>query len=102
MVQTPSKTVTLEEFLNLPETKPASEYIDGQIIQKTMPQGEHSAIQGELIIAINAITKPQKIARVFPELQCTFSGHVIVPDVAVFLWEGIPRKEDGSIANRFT
>ena len=28
MVQTPSKTVTLEEFLNLPETKPASEYSD--------------------------------------------------------------------------
>jgi Uma2 family endonuclease len=102
MVQTPSKTVTLEEFLNLPETKPASEYIDNQIIQKTMPQGEHSTIQGELIVAINAVTKPQKIARAYPELRCAFSGYVIVPDVAVFLWDRIPRNEDGSIANRFT
>jgi len=30
--------LTLEEFLKLPETKPASEYIGGQIIQKPMPQ----------------------------------------------------------------
>lgn len=39
MVQTPTKTLTLEEFLQLPETKPASEYINGQIIQKPMPHG---------------------------------------------------------------
>jgi len=32
MVQIPAKTITLEEFLELPETKPAREYIDGQII----------------------------------------------------------------------
>ena len=48
MVQTPAKPLSLEEFLKLPETEPASEYIDGQIIQKPMPQGEHSVIQGEL------------------------------------------------------
>jgi Uma2 family endonuclease len=46
MVQLPTKTLSLEEFLKLPETKPASEYIDGQIIQKPMPQGKHSIIQG--------------------------------------------------------
>lgn len=34
MLQTPSKPLTSEEFLKLPETKPASEYIDSQIIQK--------------------------------------------------------------------
>jgi Uma2 family endonuclease len=62
MVQTPQKSITLAEFLKLPETKPASEYIDGQIIQKPMPQGEHSTIQGELIISVNAVLKPQKIA----------------------------------------
>jgi len=44
MLQTSSKTLTLAEFLQLLETKPASEYIDGQIIQKPMPQGKHSAI----------------------------------------------------------
>ena len=35
---------TLEEFLQLPETKPASEYIDGKIYQKPMPQGKHSTL----------------------------------------------------------
>jgi Uma2 family endonuclease len=39
-----AKSLMLEEFLALAETKPASEYINGQIIQKPMPQGKHSAI----------------------------------------------------------
>jgi Uma2 family endonuclease len=101
MVQTPAKPLSLEEFLKLPETEPASEYIDGQIIQKPMPQGEHSVIQGELIIVINAVIKPKKLARAFPELRCTFGGRSIVPDVAVFSWERIPRKENGGVANVF-
>ncbi|HLP87313.1 MAG TPA: Uma2 family endonuclease [Nostocaceae cyanobacterium] len=101
MVQTPAKVISLEEFLKLPETKPASEYIDYQIIEKHIPQGEHSTIQGELIIAVNAIVKPNKIARAFPELRCTFGGKSIVPDVTVFKQERIPRKENGGIANVF-
>jgi len=59
MVQIPAKPMTLEEFLKLPETKPASEYIDGQIIQKPMPQGKHSVIQGELVSTINQVLKSQ-------------------------------------------
>lgn len=101
MVRTPSKTLTLEEFLKLPETKPASEYIKGQIIQKPMPQGKHSVIQGELVPAINAVVKPQKIARAFPELRCTFGGRSTVPDVSVFVWDRIPRDQNGEIANVF-
>lgn len=101
MVQTPSKSITLDEFLERPETEPASEYIEGQIIQKPMPQGEHSTIQGELIIAVNAATKPQKVARAFPELRCTFAGRSIVPDVSVFVWGRIPRNEKGGVANVF-
>ncbi|MGV0023430.1 Uma2 family endonuclease [Phormidesmis priestleyi] len=102
MVQTPTKTITLEEFLNLPETKPASEYIDGEIIQKPMPQGEHSAIQGDFVSNINAVVRPQKIARAFPELRCVFGGRAIVPDVSIFTWDRIPRKENGGVANVFS
>ncbi|MDJ0681008.1 MAG: Uma2 family endonuclease [Xenococcaceae cyanobacterium MO_167.B52] len=101
MVTTSSKPINLEEFLALPETKPASEYIDGKILQKPMPQGEHSAIQGELIIALNGALKPQKIARAFPELRCTFGGRSTVPDVTVFTWDRIPRQDNGRIANTF-
>ncbi len=101
MVQVPQKTITLEEFLKLPETKPASEYIDGHAIQKPMPQGKHSTIQGELITAINAVVKKQRIAHAFPELRCTFGGRSIVPDVAVFAWNRIPVDDNGDIANVF-
>lgn len=101
MVQAPSKTLTLAEFLQLPETKPASEYIDGQIIQKPMPQGKQSVIQGELLPAINGVVKPKRIARAFPELPCTFGSRSTVPDIAVFLWNRIPRDENGEVANTF-
>ena len=101
MVQMRSTTLTLAEFLKLPETKPASEYIDGQIIQKPMPQGKHSTIQEELTSAINAVVKRQKIARAFPELRCTFGGRSTIPDLTVFTWERIPTDENGEIANVF-
>lgn len=52
MVQTPTKPLTLDEFLQQPDTKPASEFIDGQIIQKPMPKAEHSIIQSKLTVAI--------------------------------------------------
>ena len=101
MVTTPSKPITLEEFLALPETKPASEYIDGKIIQKPMPKGKHSTIQTELSTAINIALKPQKTARAFSELRCTFGGRSTIPDVTVFTWERIPSDDNGAIADSF-
>lgn len=101
MVQSPVKTLTLEEFLTLPDTKPTSEYINGQIIQKPMPKGEHSLIQTDLAAFINVIVKPKKIARAFTELRCHFAERAIVPDIAVFTWERIPQTENGRIANSF-
>ena len=101
MVQAPSKTITLAAFLQLPETKPASEYIDGQVIQKPMSRGKHSVIQGELVPAINGVVKLKRIARAFPELRCTFGGRSTVPDIAVFRWNRIPRDENGEVANTF-
>jgi Uma2 family endonuclease len=101
MIQSAAKTLTLEEFLKLAETEPASEYIDGRIIQKPMPQGKHSILQGELVSRINSLVKSQRIAIAFPELRCTFGGRSIVPDVAVFAWERIPLDENGDVANVF-
>lgn len=95
MVQTPPKPVTLEEFLQLPETKPASEYIDGQIIQKPMPKAAHSRIQGKLTTAINSALEGNHKALAFPELRCTFDGRSIVPDVTILPWPDIPRDNNG-------
>ncbi|MGG6269070.1 Uma2 family endonuclease [Leptolyngbya sp. AN03gr2] len=101
MVQTPIKPLTLEEFLQLPETKPASEFIDGQMIQKPMPQGKHSTVQLDLGAGINQSLKPSHIARAYSELRCTFGGRSIVPDLSVFTWERIPRNENGEVSNTF-
>ena len=101
MVQVPEKTITLEEFLKLAETKPASEYINGQVVQKPMPQGKHSIIQGELVTAINTVVKKQRVACAFPELRCTFGGRSLVLDVSVFVWDRIPVDNNGDIANVF-
>ncbi len=101
MVKSPPKSLTLAEFLEIPETKPASEYIDGTIIQKPMPQGKHSILQRELSFALTSTFRTNKIAQAFPELRCTFGGRSIVPDIAVFLTEHIPRESNGDIANVF-
>lgn len=101
MVQTSVQPLTLDAFLELPETKPASEFINHQTTQKPMPQGEHSTLQSELVNAINAIGKPVRFAYAFPELRCVFGGAAIVPDVTVFRWQRIPRTSSGRIANRF-
>jgi Uma2 family endonuclease len=101
MVQTPTKPLTLDEFLKQPDTKPASEFIDGQIIQKPMPQGKHSTVQLDLGADINIALKPQHIARAYSELRCTFGDKSIVPDIAVFTWERIPRDENGKVSNTF-
>jgi Uma2 family endonuclease len=101
MVSTPIKPLTLDEFLVLPETKPASEYIEGKIFCKPMPQGKHSILQFKLAMFINAILMEQSIATAFPELRCTFGGRSIVPDLSIIKQENIPEDEDGEIANVF-
>ena len=107
MVQTPRKpiiqsTLTLDDFLVLPETKPASEFIDGVIVQKPMPQGKHSAIQSELVPTINRALRGIQVARAFSELRCSFSDRATIPDVSVFVWDRIVCDESGDIANSFS
>lgn len=98
---TSNNQISLDQFLKLPETQPASEFIHGEITQKPMPQGEHSLIQTTLIEVINGKARNQKIALAFSELRCTFGGATIVPDIAVFRWQRIPKTPSGKISNRF-
>jgi len=106
MVQAPSPPITklsltLAAFLAMPETKPASEFIDGEIFQKPMPKGKHSLVQRELTFAIDRPLSAQDLAQAFPELRCSFGGRSVVPDITVFKAERIPRDPDGTIANDF-
>lgn len=94
-------SLTLESFLKLAETQPASEFIDGHIDQKPMPQGKHSRLQLKFCSAINLVTETKKIALAFPKLRCTFGDRSIVPDVTVFTWERITLDTDGEVPNVF-
>jgi len=97
MEQEPSQTLTLDAFLQQPETEPPSEYLDGEIRQKPSSQQEKRIIQGELVSVINQIVKPKQVACAFPEQRCTFGEYSIVPDVVVLIWDRIP--DNGEVAN---
>lgn len=101
MSATTAQPLTLEEFLKLPETKPASEYINGEIVQKPMPKGRHSRLQGKLCAAVNQVAEDRRIAYAFPELRCSFGSRSIVPDVAVFQWTRIPFTVDQEVPDNF-
>lgn len=98
----PNRYQALDEFLALPEEKPALEYWRGRVSQKVSPKARHSALQGELMQRFNQVGMPRRVARAFPELRATFAGESVVPDVAVYRWERIQREKDGSLADDVT
>ena len=101
MVQAPPQPLTLASFLALPETKPAYEFIQGLRVQKPMPQGEHSTLQRELVISLTLLFRASHSAMAYPELRCSFGDRSIVPDIAVFLANRVPRTVDGRVENTF-
>lgn len=92
---------TLKAFLQEPELKPAVEYIAGERIQKPMPEGRHSRLQGKLCDAINRVAEESRVAYAFPELRCSFGDQSVVPDISVFLWDQIPFTVEGDVPDRF-
>lgn len=93
--------LTLEEFLRLPEEKPALEFHEECVSQKVSPKGKHSRLQWAIAQAFNQFGEARHLAVAFPELRVTFGGRSYVPDVSVFRWERIPLDDNGQIANDF-
>lgn len=91
------RRLTLEEFLTLPEEKPALEYIDGEVAQKVSPKYRHIRLQFGFAELVNRVTIPRRIARAEPELRVNFGGRSVVPDVSIFTWERIPEDEHGEV-----
>jgi Uma2 family endonuclease len=91
--------MTLEEFLKLPEESPALELIDGMVTQKVPPQWVHGGFQYRITERINRFAEPRKLAFAFPELREAFGRDSLVPDVAVYRWERIPRSAAGRLVN---
>jgi Uma2 family endonuclease len=64
--------LTLDEFLALPETKPGSEYVNGEVVQKPMPTLAHMIVQHLLSLVVGLYLKASPIGIAGPELRCVF------------------------------
>jgi Uma2 family endonuclease len=91
--------MTLEEFLQLPEEKPALEFEDGTVSQKVSPTKKHGALELAFAGRVNASAAPRKVAYAFPELRVSFSGRSYVPDVGVLRWDQIKFDADGTVSD---
>src|SRR5205085_3474178 len=98
---TATKVLTLEEFLELPERKPALEFEEGRITQKVSPKGKHRRLQYVIAEDFNRFSQPRRLGLAFPELRVSFSGVSRVPDLSYFRWDRIPLDERGRIADEF-
>jgi Uma2 family endonuclease len=84
-----SGSMTLEEFLKLPDEKPYREFIDGRIEVKVSPEFKHGRLQGLLFDVLNRFASKTRAGFVIPELRCTFAGRSIVPDLVFLKAENI-------------
>lgn len=94
--------LTLEEFLALPEEKPALEYAHGEVTQKVAPMGRHSRLRHGLDLFFSVELEVPEVALVFPELRVTFAGGSRVPDFAVYRWDRVSFMPDGDVVDHFT
>ena len=87
--------LSLAEFLALPETEPASEWIDGEVVPKPMPTVEHAIVQSLLSFVLVAFLRAHPLGIVGSEMRCIFGPaggeRPYVPDVVFIRAERMPR-----------
>jgi len=94
--------LTLEEFLKLPEEKPALEYLDGVVTQKMSPKGPHARLQLRVGIFFEEASGEPSRFWAFTELRTNWTNRAsLVPDVSVYLIERVPTKPGGEVADDF-
>lgn len=77
--------LTLDQFLALPEAKPALEFgPHGEVTQKMSPTSEHSLIQSRFDRRLNDHAEPRGLGVAYPELRVILGGESRVPDLAFY------------------
>ena len=89
------EVLTVEQFLRLPEVKPALEFVGGRVIQKMSPKTSHSILQTFLSASLLQHAWPRKLGQPYIELRCTFGGESLVPDISYIERGRIPKGTDG-------
>jgi Uma2 family endonuclease len=81
--------LTVEEFLALPETKPGSELVDGEVVRKAEPNVAHMMTQQSISVAVGAFLRQHPIGIAGPEGHCVLGPpggeHALLPDFLVRL-----------------
>jgi Uma2 family endonuclease len=82
-----------------PETKPATEFIDGQLVQKMSPRGLHARVQAALARMLIDWAETRRAGRVGTEWDFDLtppggSVHRLVPDVAFLSYARVPYDDD--------
>jgi len=83
----------------LPETKPATEWVNGRALQKLSPQRKHALAQGVFIAKLYAWVMREGSGRIGTEWEFRIAppGEVrrpLVPDVAYLSYERVPYKSE--------
>ncbi len=86
-------SMTLSEFLELPETEPPSEFVCGRIIPKPMPTFNHAALTPRLIGLFTIYLLRSAEAIVFDNLRHadTDESRAYLPDISLIRRERLPR-----------
>ena len=95
-----TRRLTLEEFLALPETEPASEFIEGEVVQKPMPTKAHMSVQRLLSFVFTLYLRAHPGAEAGPELRCVLGpdGGDVVPGFAVPVADILPPPDPLTLA----
>ncbi len=86
--------MTEKEYLALPEEKPYLEYVDGVVLQKPMPNIEHTLLTGHLIIELGLYAR-RTGGHVGPEARTRFTdgANYRLPDVSYWSSPGRPAND---------
>lgn len=95
------REMTLEEFLTLPEQKPALEFEDGVILEKVTPKPRHGFIQAAIARLIDNVAVERRLARSATEMRFSVGRRSYVPDVSVYHWERLCIDRNGELSNDF-
>jgi Uma2 family endonuclease len=96
------REMTLDQFLALPELKPALEYQAGKVTQKVSPKAPHGKLQATVARLFDNFAEPIRLASAFTETRTTFGGNSLVPDVSLYRWDRIPLDSNGRVIDDFT
>lgn len=92
--------LTLQQFLRLPETKPALEYVRGKVVQKVSPLFPHAKLEQTLWLWIYQYSIQHHLGECFVGLRCTFGGESVVPDLVYFAPGRVPTDPSGLYASK--